>query len=636
MKKGVIIVFVGLVGVLLSVQQWKNEPSVSELPVVSVRKMMSAELKLLTAQVDELKATKWENRAQVEEKYAQVRLSFKQIEFLLAYLDPELFNQNLNGAPLPKLMKNVADVQIIQPKGLQRMQELISEDELDKEELTDQLEKFGFHISKISEGMLAKQISDPVIFESIRFGLIRIFSLGVTGFDSPANTEKALEENARSLEGMQNVVNYYAPYLEENTKTELDRLFAVGIAQLRKDDFDSFNRLTFLTKVINPLWKLTLEAQQKLHVELPHQRNVLPTAVNYQAENLFANNFIDVSFYADFIKAEKQQEAIELGRFLFFDPVLSSNNQRACASCHQPGKAFTDGFERSLTTDEKAPGLRNAPTLLNSIISADYFYDLRADRLSQQMDHVVFNPTEFNTDYGKIIAKLKQSDEYIQLFTEVYGNEGITKNSVTNAVANYVGSLYGYNSTFDKYVRKEIPRLPSSVERGFNLFAGKAACATCHFMPTFAGTVPPNFEESETEVLGVPNKPKAPFSLDSDLGRYAGNNAKGRVEFYKFSFKTPTLRNIELTGPYMHNGVYQTLEEVVEFYNNGGGVGLGFDVPYQTLSSDSLHLTKREQRDLIDFMKALTDTSGMTYMPTKLPSFPANAGLNQRKIGGEY
>lgn len=636
MKRRAIILIAGVVAVLMSAQQWKNVPQVKELPVNAAHSMLDAELKTIKEEAEKVRMTNWEHRKELEQRFAELRLAFKKVEFLLAYMDPELFNQSLNGAPLPKLMKNVADVQIIEPKGLQRMQEMVYEEELDHHEFAIQLEQFEFHIAKVSEGMRAKQLSDPIIFESIRFGLIRIFSLGVTGFDSPANTEKTLEENARSLEGMQHILQNYSPYLEVTETNNLNRLFTKGIAQLRIGDFDTFDRLAFLTDVINPLWKLMLEVQQKLHVELPHQRNLLPTPVNYQATNLFATNFIDVSYYADFINPAKQSEAIELGRFLFFDPILSSNNRRACASCHQPNKAFTDGFEKSLTIDSKTQGLRNAPTLLNSVISGEYFYDLRADRLSQQMDHVVFNPTEFNTDYGKIIEKLKQSEEYRALFENVYGKEGITKNSVTNAVANYVGSLYGNNSIVDKYIRGEVSKLPQHIVRGFNLFAGKAGCATCHFMPTFNGSVPPNFEESETEVLGVPNRPKAPFKLDDDLGRYAGNNAKARVEFYKFSFKTPTLRNSELTAPYMHNGVYQTLEEVVEFYNNGGGTGLGFDLPYQTLPGDSLHLTKREQRDLIHFMKALTDTSGMTFTPAQLPKFAEGSPLNQRKIGGEY
>ncbi len=111
---------------------------------------------------------------------------------------------------------------------------------------------------------------------------------------------------------------------------------------------------------------------------------------------------------------------------------------------------------------------------------------------------------------------------------------------------------------------------------------------------------------------------------------------KEQVPFYKYSFKTPTLRNIELTGPYMHNGSFETLEDVLTFYNKGGGIGLGLDVPHQTLPEDALELTSREQKDVIAFMKALTDTTGLTSAPTRLPQFESSEVSNDRAIGGAY
>jgi cytochrome c peroxidase len=134
---------------------------------------------------------------------------------------------------------------------------------------------------------------------------------------------------------------------------------------------------------------------------------------------------------------------------------------------------------------------------------------------------------------------------------------------------------------------------------------GKAACGTCHFAPTFSGLVPPQFDETEAEVLGVPTQPQAPHELDPDWGR-GGGLLKFQSEIYRHAFKTVTVRNIAHTAPYFHNGAYNTLEEVVDFYNNGGGVGLGLDVPNQTLPADSLHLSDQEQKDLIAFMQALT------------------------------
>lgn len=131
---------------------------------------------------------------------------------------------------------------------------------------------------------------------------------------------------------------------------------------------------------------------------------------------------------------------------------------------------------------------------------------------------------------------------------------------------------------------------------------GKALCATCHFMPLTNGSVPPFFIEKEKEVIGVP-KESNNKELDTDTGFYWVYNEN----LHKGMFKTPTIRNIELTAPYMHNGVYNTLEEVKNFYNKGGGSGLGFNVPHQTLPFDHLNLSEQEIQDIITFMKTLTD-----------------------------
>ena len=139
---------------------------------------------------------------------------------------------------------------------------------------------------------------------------------------------------------------------------------------------------------------------------------------------------------------------------------------------------------------------------------------------------------------------------------------------------------------------------------GFNLFMGKAACATCHFPPAFNGTVPPKYMETEFENLGVPkNNSFEHPALDEDPGQYFPYEVEEKRSF----FKTSTVRNIQLTGPYMHNGVYETLEEVMDFYNVGGGQGMGLEVPYQTLPSDSLKLSDQESKAIIAFMQTLTD-----------------------------
>lgn len=147
--------------------------------------------------------------------------------------------------------------------------------------------------------------------------------------------------------------------------------------------------------------------------------------------------------------------------------------------------------------------------------------------------------------------------------------------------------------------------------------------------------VPPSYLENESEVIGVPHsKDTVNPRLDGDLGRGKAK-VHEQVDIFRHSFKTPTVRNVALTAPYMHNGVYETLEEVMDFYNKGGGVGLGIDIPNQTLPFDNLNLNANEIRDIIAFMKTLTDTTGLTGLPEKLPTFQ-DVSLNNRKIGGLY
>jgi cytochrome c peroxidase len=205
-------------------------------------------------------------------------------------------------------------------------------------------------------------------------------------------------------------------------------------------------------------------------------------------------------------------------------------------------------------------------------------------------------------------------DVYRERFAKATGRDrehAVTARAVQTALASYVRSLTAYDAPFDRAIRGEAA-LDASARRGFNLFMGKAACGTCHFAPLFNGTVPPEFVLSEPEVIGVPAKlgPAIP-KLDPDIGRGAIDRRSG----FLHAFKTPTVRNAALGGPYMHNGAFRTLDEVIDFYDRGGGAGLGIDVPNQTLSSRPLHLQPGERADLIAFLRTLVDTAGLTARP---------------------
>jgi cytochrome c peroxidase len=294
---------------------------------------------------------------------------------------------------------------------------------------------------------------------------------------------------------------------------------------------------------------------------------------------------------------------------LFNDIQLSGKAGRSCGSCHIPAMVFTDGKPKALATDGETLLLRNTPTLLNAGYQTRQFYDSRQPTLEFQINDVVHNPAEMMGALDETAGTIAAQQPYKALFDKAYPGEAmsVTRFTILNAIANYVRSLKSLNARFDRYMRGENVSFSAAEQHGFNLFMGKAKCGTCHFAPLFNGLVPTQFTETESEVLGVPETRKKKTRLDADSGRYYFTKSPVHL----FAFKTPTVRNIALTAPYMHNGVFETLEEVIEFYNQGGGWGLGTGPVNQTLPAEKLNLTKQEKKDIIAFLHTLTDTSAV-------------------------
>ncbi|MGB3585184.1 MAG: cytochrome c peroxidase [Tunicatimonas sp.] len=585
------------------------------------------------------------NLKDTQQAFISARYAYKTIEFLAAYLDEEFIRNNINGAPLLSLEPNAPQLSIIEPEGFQILEEtLFSDDPLTEKEaivaFTESLNRSAQELSYLRQTYL----TDRQVIEAARMALIRVFTLGVTGFDSPV-LANSLPEASQVLVSLQRAIQLYIPLVETKDAKLANRLESTVVEAVdylaENQDFDTFDRLSFLKNYVNPLYADLLDAQLALQIETYYETTSTNRkhSINYFAKNIFAEDFLNPFYYTRMSSQQYTDATVQLGRTLFFDPILSKNNERSCASCHQPEKAFTDGLPKSLATNNQETVKRNAPTLLNAAYADRYFYDLRSEVLEDQMDHVVYDHREFQTSYLSVFGKVEKSSDYLAMFAEAFPemkDNQVNKHTMTTALAAYIVSLKSFSSPFDQYVRNEQEELDASAKRGFNLFMGKAACGTCHFAPTFNGLVPPIYHESESEVLGVPNTTDtASMEMDADLGRSLGV-IKEYVDFYKHSFKTTTVRNAALTAPYMHNGVYETLEEVVDFYNQGGGEGLGLHVPYQTLPPDPLNLSEQEQADLVAFMEALTDTSQVNQIPQKLPTFAENEDWNQRKVGGTY
>lgn len=590
---------------------------------------------------------------QLRQLHLVVRKQYKKVEPLMAYYDPGGIKKSINGAPLPFVEPKVPEINVIEPVGLQTLDELIFSDQPheEQEKIIQLVKKLNVSAQSLTAYQQKIKVTHRHVFEATRLELIRIFTLGVTGFDTPGSAN-ALPEARVALEALNELMLPYQEMIRKKnpklaTAFYLNWNKAISFVEDQPDiDFENFDRLTFLKKYINPLYKQVYEIQKILGIETIAETTSLPQSVNYNATNIFDNDFLNPGYFANIdLENPIAEKRAALGKLLFFDPVLSKNLERTCASCHQPDKAFTDGLPKSVaiqnaTTEKTSFIKRNSPTLINALYADHYFYDLREPSLERQIKHVVMDSLEFNTDFFVLTSRLNQSKTYQKLFKEAYADHPgyeISKWSISDALANYVATLTSFNSPFDQYVRNENTQLAEDVKNGFNLFMGKAACGTCHFAPTFSGVVPPMYQESESEVLGVPVTPDTINAvLDSDLGRFASAKPHDQAYFYVHSFKTTTVRNIEKTAPYMHNGVYNTLDEVIDFYNRGGGIGLGFDLPHQTLSDAPLDLSATEKKELIAFMNALTDNSLKIDIPETLPTFENNPEWNKRKVGGTY
>ncbi len=575
------------------------------------------------------------NIEEIKYNYMQSRFAYKKIEYLVTYIDKEYAERYFNGIPLYQPESNAPSASVLPPEGLQILEEELYSVQPNFEMLSSLSAKLTSSAKRFSLALKNAHLYDRHIFEAIRLGLIRILSLGMTGFDSP-NSVKAIEENYISFRSIAKVWNLYAvqnPNVAVISETK--KLFEEAASYISKNqDFDSFNRTYFTREYISPLFSNVYDAQIALNIEFHDEVSNLKQAVNFRAKEIFSTEFLNKYYYMNLSKRNDTKELKILGKTLFFDPILSSNNKRACSSCHDPKLAFTDGEAKSKSFNYEGTVERNSPTLVNAVYSDKFFYDLRAQKLEDQVDHVITSSKEFDTEYEKIIFKLENSPDYKAMFEKAYPYiqlpKVINKYTISTALASYVASLTSMNSDFDRYMRKETNHIDSSVIRGYNLFAGKALCGTCHFTPTFNGTVPPYFIETDSENIGVTaNSDLKNPGLDADMGRAEGL-LKDRLEIFRHSFKTITLRNIELTAPYMHNGAFKTLEEVLEFYNEGGAVGLGLDNPQQTLPEDKLNLTQQEKKDIIAFLKSLTDN-----IYVELPKLPEY--LNTKRVaGGEY
>lgn len=283
---------------------------------------------------------------------------------------------------------------------------------------------------------------------------------------------------------------------------------------------------------------------------------------------------------------------IELGKQLYFDGRLSKNNAISCAFCHNPGTGFADSRQTSIGVGGGIGG-RQSPTVYNTGFNHVQFWDGRARSLEEQAIGPIHNPVEMAETHEHVVAKLGKIKGYQQEFRAVFGTE-VNLQGIAEAIAAYERTVLSTNSAFDKYVLGDVKAMDEAAARGLGLFKGKARCILCHNGP--------NFTDNQFHNLGVPQV----GPMKEDLGRYNVS----RADKDKGAFKTPTLRSVTETAPYMHDGAFKTLEEVVDFLDQGGGTN-----PTLSPLMRPLGLTTEEKADLVMFLKALTGEPIKFSMP---------------------
>ncbi|MCB2409060.1 cytochrome c peroxidase [Hymenobacter lucidus] len=541
----------------------------------------------------------------IQAQFAACRTEYKHLEFAVEYYYPHAA-QRLNGANLPETEAGEPG-QVILPTGFQVLEEYVyapgSPTSATRDQLRQETDNLLAEVRHLEQQVPLLAFSEAEVFDALRLNLYRLAAKGLSGFDSPV-AHASLPEAAVTLQATREVLAMFA--VPKQVLLALGRGEAAVAAPYQT--FDSFDRARFLGRHFNPTLAALRQAQQQLGVPFVAARR----AVRPEAASFFVADAFDPGFFAPADVAAPTPAVLALGEALFREPLLSGRAGRSCISCHLPGRAYTDGLRVNRSLQAGAELARNTPTLLNAALQPEQFADGRVHFLEDQVHAVVSNKAEMGGQLGNASALLRRKRPYDRLFAQAFAAETqpITERNIRRAVAAYVRSLVRLNSRFDQYLRGDSTVLSGQEIQGFNLFMGKAQCGTCHYLPLFNGSVPPLYDKAESEVLGTPATADTLHpTLDTDQGKFGLYG----IAHQRHAFKTPTVRNAALTAPYMHNGVYQTLEQVLDFYNRGGGTGLGLAVPTQTLASDRLHLTSAEQQAVIAFIRALNDAPETAY-----------------------
>jgi cytochrome c peroxidase len=576
----------------------------------------------------------------LKKQIEKARLKLKAIDFWLRYLDPVAYKK-MNG-PLPIEWETEVFEKFEKPykrpgAGLTLAELYLDEPNPEKDVLLNLLHESNEAIKIFQADSTTSPLSKPDhFFFANRLFLLNLSAIYTTGFECP-DMDNIIRELQTMLGNVKDIYLAFNKSFPANTITQnyiqlYDQMESFVASQDK--DYSKFDHFHFIKDYVNPLYTIN---QRLINTYPIYSRSYNDYSLNDNSISIFDKTLYNgqnsKGIFIAVTDPEKLNEIKAVGKMLFFDPILSGNGKRSCASCHKPAEYFTDTtVTTSLAFNETGRLPRNTPTLLNAVYNHLLMLDGKHISLQDQAKDVTTNPNEMGCDPGKIIDNVMSCETYKKAFrkfkklTPHYDEVNI--DHVVSAITLYYSGFSDFNAPFDNAMnRKE--NISDEAISGFNLFMSKAECATCHFVPQFNGVKPP-YIGSEFEVIGVPAD-SGYKKLSSDSGRYKINPAIETMN----AFRTGSIRNSTNTKPYMHNGVFSTMDEVLDFYDAGGGAGKGLKLDNQTLSSDSLRLTKEEKNALKAFIKTLDEDIIFQKPPAKLPSTKLEK-YKGRKVGGEY
>lgn len=576
----------------------------------------------------------------IRKQIETTRLRMKGLDFWFRYLEPVVYRK-ING-PLPVEWENEVFEKFEPPyrregAGLSLAEEYLEEKIINKDSLASLIASSIEALNTFRADSITKHLdAHHHFFLANRLFLLNLAAVYTTGFECP-DTGKIVPELRSMAKDVKGIYNHFA---ETFPSTPLSKEYlslydqTISFINQQPGSFSLFDNFVFIKDYVNPLFRMN---QQFIRSYSVVTKNYNDFTLNNDCNSIFDKSLYSPQnskgVYSLIEDSELLNEIKQTGKLLFYDPILSANNRRSCASCHKPTEYFTDTTQpTAFQFDHQQRLARNTPSLINAGFNHLVMLDGKHISLQDQAKDVMHNSAEMNNNEKDLVKKVLSCKEYknaLKKFLRYTPEEKeVTLTHIVSAITFYYTDFSNYTAPFDDAVNNKQTVSPAE-KKGFNLFMSKAQCATCHFLPIFNGVRPP-YIGSEFEVIGVPED-STYHKLSPDKGRYNVNPANETMN----AFRTNTIRNSALTKPYMHNGIFQTLEQVIDLYDAGGGAGKKLSVSNQTLSSDSLKLSKEEKIDLVAFIRSLNENIIFEQAPSKLPS-SSKKELNKRKVGGEY